>query len=41
MLVDVSRIDFHRLAVSLRRGEGNFVENALHHRLQPPRAERR
>src|SRR5262249_52057694 len=39
VLVHVSGVDCHRVAGTVGRGERNLVEHALHHRLQPPRAD--
>ena len=39
VLLHVIGIDLDGLAMTVRRGERNLVEHALHHRLQPPRTD--
>ena len=39
MLLHVGSIDLDRLAGAVRGRERDLVEHALHHRLQPPRAD--
>ena len=39
VLLHIVGVDLDGLAVAVGRGEGDFVEHALHHRLQPPRAD--
>src|SRR5271168_2069266 len=39
VLLHVSGIDLHRLARTVGSAKGNIVEHALHHGLQPPRAD--